>query len=207
MDPDSNTNEDAPLEADLPGWGESRRHALDQLDPTATTVTAVPTPNADAMATADLPPLTAQEAAAALDDLDPEEWFEELHDDRRQFEPTDPSPGPTSRRSAGKGNELVAAGAAQLFTTIAGAVSLFLNATIGRGSGVWVMQQQEAAGIGEPLGRIAARHAPIDPEEATDMGDAIEAGVGVAMYGARASIEHMTARATAPMPQGQEPQQ
>lgn len=207
MPQDSTPNEAEPLEAELPGWGQSRRSALDQLDPTATTVTT-PSPSGApplerAMATADLPPMTADEARAAWD----EHERELLDDEYLEGEPTGPTSPRLERRShRSDGDPRIAGVAAQLFATIAGAASLALNATIGRGSGAFVMHPEEAAGIGEPLGRIAARHAPIDTGEATDMGDAIEAGAAAAAYAARASIEQMVQRSGDAMPDPQAPQ-
>jgi hypothetical protein len=199
MNPDSTTTEGEPLEADLPGWGASRRNALDQLDPNATTVSVPPGP---AMATDDLPPLSPHEASAAMGDV-AEDLDDRYDEEPPEREPT--RPAGTSRRS--DGDPRIAGVAAQLFATIAGALSLALNATIGHGSGAFVMHPEEAMGIGDPLGRIAARHAPIDSGEATDMGDAIEAGAAAAAYGARASIQHMTERTGNAMPDPQQPLQ
>jgi hypothetical protein len=173
MNPDSTTpppEDEQHEEADLPGWTPSRS-SIDQLDPTRTTVT-------------DLPPALSQtpEFGEHPDELD----------DLEQRERISPRPEATSRRSVG--DPSIASAAAGLFALAAQVVSLIVNATVGHGSGAYVMQPEEAQAIGEPLGRIASRHAPIGDGDVTDIGDGITAGVATAAYAARATTEHFAGR-------------
>jgi hypothetical protein len=82
--------------------------------------------------------------------------------------------------------------AAAAFATIAGAVVLAVGGVLNsrfavvEGSGEWLPDDQDQAAIGEPLGRIAARHASLPGGgEVTDIADAITAAVGVVMYGVK----------------------
>lgn len=74
----------------------------------------------------------------------------------------------------------------------------------------WLMRPEEAAGMGEPLGRIASRKAPLPIGEgtATDLGDALEAGVVLADYVMRSLSERAERRrgpqALNPMDQGEQ---
>lgn len=174
--PDSTTPpaEDAPLEADLPGFAPPSRPTLDPLDPTTTTVTD-PNPSTTEYHRTD------------------EELLEQHLDDEH---PEQPSPRPdTSRPSVG--DPSIAAAAAGLFGLAAQVASLVLNGTIGHGSGAYVMRPDEAQAIGEPLGRIAARRSSVSGAEARDLGDGIQAGVATAAYAARATIEHFSTPDTA----------
>lgn len=165
--------EDELLEADLPGWSTSRP-PLDQLDPALTTVTTSPT----------FPPMTAGESPYVDEDLaerDPPESHE---------------PPPTKREATSPpsaGELTVAAGAAQLFALAASVAGFVVNMTLGRKSGAYLMQPDEAQAIGEPLGRIAARRVPIGDAEASDVGDGLEAAAATTAYAARATIEHFAA--------------
>jgi len=80
--------------------------------------------------------------------------------------------------------ELVA-GYAGLAATGVQALGLFLNARMAPGTALWLPTPQETEAIAMPLGRIAARHAPMDTGTATDLSDAAEAVVGVVGYGVR----------------------
>lgn len=168
------TTADALLEAELPGWAP-RPDPLHPLDPATTTVSSSTT----------FPPMTAGESPAG--DVD-----EDLDDRADWSEPQPPKPAATSPRSAGElERELtIASGAAQLFALIASVASLVLDATIGKSSRAYVMQPGEAQAIAEPLGRIAARHAPIGDGDVGDIGDGIQAGVATTAYVARATIQH-----------------
>lgn len=74
----------------------------------------------------------------------------------------------------------------------------------------WLMQPDEVTGIGEPLGRIAARKVPLPMGEGTasDLSDALEAGVVLAMYVTRSLGERAERRrgpqALNPMDQGEQ---
>jgi hypothetical protein len=57
--------------------------------------------------------------------------------------------------------------------------------------GIWIATDDDKARIGGPLASIAARHAPIDPGDAGDIGDGIGIIVGVAAY----ALEGFTAEA------------
>lgn len=180
MNPDSTTPtpEAEPLEAELPGWSSPTHPKLDPLDPSTTTVT-------------DLPPAltqTPQFGDPPLDDLDHEAPTEQ----------TNPRPERTSPRSAG--DPTIASAAAGLFALAASVVALVLNATVGRGSGAYLMHPEEADAIGGPLGRIASRRVAIGDGDVTDVGDGIQAGVATAAYAARATVEHFGAPVQQPEP-------
>lgn len=74
----------------------------------------------------------------------------------------------------------------------------------------WLMDRKEAKGMSKPLGRIASRHAPLPVGKgaATDVGDALQAGVALAGYIARALGERAERRrgpqALNPLDQGQQ---
>ena len=167
-----------PLAADLPGW-LTPAPKLDQLDPDRTTVT-------------DLPPAMTQ-----TPQFDPD--APELDDEVESRDPTNPSPEEPSRRSAGRRivDPSVAA-AASLFALVALLASTIVNKTVGHGSGAYLMHQTEAEAIATPLGRIAARRAPIGDGEATDIADGIQAGTATAAYAARATMEHFGNQQEAP---------
>ena len=172
MDPDSRTqpNEEPPPLVDLPGFDPPTRPTLYRLDPATTTVT-------------DLPPAIPEAPTFDRDELDA--------DDPARFEQTSPRPAERSPRSAG--DPTIAGAAAGLFALVASIVGFVANATIGRGSGAYLMAPEEAMAIGAPLGRIASRRAPIGDGDVTDVGDGIQAGVATAAYAARATMEHFGA--------------
>jgi hypothetical protein len=165
--PDSTTlpAEDAPLEADLPGFSAPGRPSLDPLDPSTTTVT----------------------------DLRDPSWSTEYHRDDEeiledeQYEPPLPKPD-TSPPSIGDPD--VASAAAGLFALGAMLAGFALNGTIGRGSGAYVMHPDEAKAISDPLGRMAARRASVSGAQAKDLSDGLQAGVATAAYAARATMDH-----------------
>lgn len=57
-----------------------------------------------------------------------------------------------------------------------------LNARLTPGTDLWIPRELDQRAICEPLGRILARHAPIDAGAAGDLSDAAGAVVGVAGY-------------------------
>ena len=74
----------------------------------------------------------------------------------------------------------------------------------------WLMDPMEAAGIGEPLGRIAARQIPLPVGEGTasNLSDALDAGVVLAMYLTRSlgerAIRRRGPQAPNPLDQGEQ---
>lgn len=48
--------------------------------------------------------------------------------------------------------------------------------------GVWIADDEDAANIGDPLARIAARHTPLAGDAPSDVVDGIEAMFGTAAY-------------------------
>ncbi len=197
MEPDSTTPSGAAPreEADLPGFGPSRRREPDPLDPQATTVYA--TTGGPNPIEATIPAGEWSTTTPAGDELDDDEapWL------REASERTAPSstPGSTSRVA----DPSIAAAAAGMFALVAQMGSLVLDRTIGRGSHAWLMHPEEAQAIADPLGRIAARHAPIGTGEAGDIADAIDAGVATAAYAMRATVtQHGAAAEPETMAQG-----
>lgn len=77
---------------------------------------------------------------------------------------------------------------AAAFAEVAGAVIIAVSGLLndrfaGEESPVWLADDRDIVAIGEPVGRIAARHAGLPGSgEITDITDAIQAGVGLAMY-------------------------
>lgn len=57
-----------------------------------------------------------------------------------------------------------------------------LNAKLAPGTDIWMMDDSSVDGIAGPLGRIAARHAPLSSGKANDVTDGVEAAVAVAGY-------------------------
>jgi hypothetical protein len=180
--PDSSPNEEEPLEAELPGWDPSRRDRPDPLDPAHTTVTTDPT-----------------------DDETTAGW-DRVIDDAVPLD--EPAPSSTTRSSPGsirRVNPEVAAAAAGMFVVVANIVGMILDRTVGRSSRVWLLREHEAWAIAEPLGRIAARHAPIGDGQASDAADAIEAGVAGVAYAARATVESYGLGPEPPQSEGPSP--
>ncbi len=180
MQQDSPSSEPS-READLVGFSTSRRRAPDPMDPEHTTVTAGPesmTPPGDPLAGFD--PTT-----------DPASQYRELRDEFEDaLDATSSASSSSSRASTPRGvDPSIAHAAAGVFAMGAQLAGFLLDRSVGKSSTAWLMREEEAAAIAEPLGRIAARHAPIDSGDAGDIADALEAGVGVAMYATRASLE------------------
>ena len=175
--PDSTTPqpEDAPLEAEIPGFAQPTRPSLDPLDPSTTTTT-------------DLHP-----SSTTDQHHDDEDLGDELREDehRQQYEPTSPKPEAPSRPSAGDPG--VADAAAGLFGLAAVLAGVVLDGTLGHRSGAYRMHPDEAQAIATPLGRMAARRATVSGAEAKDLSDGIQAGVATAAYAARATMQHFAA--------------
>lgn len=180
--PASPNPEDAPLEAELPGFLPGRS-PMDLLDPNTTTTRPL-TPPAPAMSGA---------TPEFRDDGEEDFYDDEDERDRERFEQTNPRPEPGSSRSSSRAPiPSVVEAAAGLFALIASVVSVVLDATIGHGSGAYRMYPEEANSIGQPLGRMAARRVPVGDAEAGDVADGIEAGVAATAYAARATIQHFS---------------
>lgn len=175
--PDSLSPEDVPLEeVDLPGFAPSSRNRLEPPQPGATATT---------------PPR-----------IKDDELLDELDEHPERFELTEPKMPPSSSRGSIEPSAEAAETFGQLAALLVKLGSLGLNRTVGRGSGAWIATDEEAADIAVPLGRIAARHAPITGEAAGDVADVIEAGFGAAAYGMRATVDQAVITAPpAPRPE------
>jgi len=200
-DPDSTTPriEGEPLESDLPEWTTTRRR-LDPLDPDLTQVLGTEEPG---VSNPRLHQTTTHDEA--LDEL------RGLVDDLEN-EPPAPQERPTLSNRVrsilaprSSGDPRVAAVVGGLLATVAGVASLGLDATVGKGSGAYVMHPEESAAIGEPLGRIAARRVSLGDADPTDIGDAIEAAGAAVMYGVRARADHQRVTTSTYVPDPQSP--
>lgn len=190
--PDSTSLPGPPLEeADLPGFEPRRADRLDPPQPSTTTSSST--------STSTDPPASSWETPAG--DVD-----EDL-DDGEYFEPTLPRSATSSSRGSTEPDPAVAAAFGQLATLAATFGSLLVERSVGKGTGAWVATEAEAAAIGTPLGRIAARHAPIGADTAGDVADGIEAGYATVAYGMRAATDHARGGPPpeAPRPPGPEP--
>lgn len=171
------------LEAELPGWSESTRDRLDPPQPATVTHPENETPAA---------------SEKDWDELDPDELDdlarEEAEREQEWFEREDQRTRPSSSRGSTEADPVVAGAFAQLAQLAVTFASLGLERTIGNGSQAFIARPEEAAAIAEPLGRIAARHAPIGEGAAGDVADGIEAGMAAAQYGMRATVEHTTSQ-------------
>lgn len=67
--------------------------------------------------------------------------------------------------------------------------ALVANARLAPGSERWIPNQDEVDAIAGPLGRIAARHAPITGGQSNDVMDAIEASVAAGGFVMRNIVE------------------
>lgn len=185
--PDSTANEDALLEAELPGWSPSPRDQLDPLDPDVTTV-EIPT-----------------STTTLGDDELLDEWNPSPSSPSTT---TEEGPGPSEPTSkippgsspASIADPTIAAALADVFAVGCNLTGLLLDRSIGHGGRHWLMAPHEAAAISEPLGRIAARRVPVSSNQASDVADGIEAGVATIAYATRATVEQYSGPDTEPAP-------
>lgn len=173
--------EGPPLEeADLPAFETRRQDRLDPPQPNTTTSTT-----------------STESMGEDRGSWDPER--DVVGDEEELPELELPRPSRSSSRGSTEPDPAVAAAFGQLATLGATFASLLVERSVGKGTGAWVATDDEAAAIGTPLGRIAARHAPIAAETAGDVADGIEAGYATVAYGMRAATDHARGgRADAP---------
>jgi hypothetical protein len=169
--PPASTTEEAPGEtADLPGFRPPlTQPSNDPLDPTATRAE-------------DGTPLAASPAGESSP------WPRQIpgppDDDWGNWGsgPREPSPTSTSRA---RGPSPVSTDPATFVKPLAAAVgmaSVGVDYVIRTPEHLWVAGPEECADIATPLSRIVARHSPVGGTQASDLGDGIEAALGVANY-------------------------
>lgn len=102
---------------------------------------------------------------------------------------TDSSPA-----AAPLGNPLEARAKSAAFGQLAGAAFaaisglLHIRLRVDEADETWLADQDEVEAVGQPLGRIAARHAPLPGgTDASDLGDAVEATIALTAYLIRCS--------------------
>lgn len=104
--------------------------------------------------------------------------------------PTSPagSTGP-SLSSAAAANPLATKAKAKAFAKLAGAAFAALTALLNlrlrvdEDDATWIADEEDLNTIGTPAGRLLARHAPLPGgEDASDLADGIDLGIGVAGY-------------------------